>query len=169
MYKPKTIGQKWQQQPKLLLHQALDKAQPGDVVVVDAGGAMNTAIIGAMMSSYAKTRGIEAIIIDGAIRDVEELAKVDFPVVARGVTPNGPFKSGPGEIGYPIACGGLSIASGDLLIGDPDGVLVVPISEVAEILKLAKAKHALEQQWEKEIMAGTWDRKWVEEAIDKLA
>jgi len=100
---------------------------------------------------------------------VEELAKVDFPVVARGATPNGPFKSGPGEIGYPIACGGLSIASGDLLIGDPDGVLVVPISEVAEILKLAKAKHALEQQWEKEIMAGTWDRKWVEEALDKLA
>jgi RraA family protein len=152
----------------LLLHQALDKAQPGDVVVVDAGGAMNTAIIGAMMSSYAKTRGIEAIIIDGAIRDVEELGKVDFPVVARGATPNGPFKSGPGEIGYPIACGGLSIASGDLLIGDPDGVMVVPISEVVEVLKLAKAKHALEQQWEKEIMAGTWDRKWVEEALDKL-
>jgi RraA family protein len=152
----------------LFLHKALDLAQPGDVVVVDAGGALNTAIIGAMMSSYARTRGIEALVIDGAIRDVEELAAVDFAVVARGATPNGPFKTGPGEIGYPIACGGLSIASGDLMIGDQDGVLVIPRSEVTAILGLAEAKHKLEQSWEVEIAAGKWDRAWVDEAMDKL-
>jgi RraA family protein len=152
----------------LFLHKALDLAQPGDVVVVDAGGALNTAIIGAMMSSYAKTRGIEALVIDGAIRDVEELAAVDFPVVARGATPNGPFKTGPGEIGYPIACGGLSIASGDLMIGDQDGVLVIPRSEVSAILGLAEAKHKLEKSWEVEIAASKWDRAWVDEALAKL-
>jgi RraA family protein len=152
----------------LFLHKALDLAQPGDVIVVDAGGALNTAIIGAMMSSYAKTRGIEALVIDGAIRDVEELAAVDFPVVARGATPNGPYKTGPGEIGYPIACGGLSIASGDLMLGDEDGVLVIPRSEVAAILGLAEAKHKLEKSWEVEIAANKWDRAWVDEALAKV-
>ena len=152
----------------LILHKAIDLAQKGDVIVVDAGGALNTAIIGAMMSHYAKTRGVEAMVIDGAIRDVAELAALDFPVVARGATPNGPFKTGPGEIGYAIACGGLSIAPGDLLIGDQDGVLVVPRAEVAAILGLAQAKHQLEQTWEVEIAAGKWDRAWVEQALQKL-
>ncbi len=152
----------------LFLHKALDLAKPGDVVVVDAGGALNTAIVGAMMTNYAKTRGIEALVIDGAIRDVEELAALDFPVAARGATPNGPFKTGPGEIGYPIACGGLSIAPGDLMIGDQDGVLVVPRSEVTAILGLAEVKHKLEQAWEVEIAVGKWDRAWVDEALDKL-
>jgi RraA family protein len=152
----------------LFLHKALDLAKPGDVIVVDAGGALNTAIIGAMMSSYAKTRGIEALVIDGAIRDVEELAAVDFPVAARGATPNGPYKTGPGEIGYAIACGGLSIAPGDLLIGDQDGVIVIPRNEVAAILGLAEAKHKLEQSWEVEIAAGKWDRAWVDETLAKL-
>jgi RraA family protein len=152
----------------LLLHKALDLAQPGDVIVVDAGGAPHTAIIGAMMSNYAKTRGVEAMIIDGAIRDVEELAALDFAVVARGATPNGPFKTGPGEIGYAIACGGLSIAPGDLLLGDMDGVLVLPREEVATILGLADEKFRLERAWEIDIAAGKWDRAWVDEALRKL-
>jgi RraA family protein len=152
----------------LFLHKALDLAKPGDIVVVDAGGALNTAIIGAMMSSYAKTRGIGALVIDGAVRDVGELAAQDFPVAARGATPNGPFKTGPGEIGFPIACGGLSIAPGDLMIGDEDGVMVIPRAEVAAILGLAEAKHKLEQTWEVEIAAGKWDRAWVDETLAKL-
>ena len=152
----------------LFLHKAIDLAKPGDVIVVDAGGALNTAILGAMMSNYAKTRGIEALVVDGAIRDVEELAALDLAVVARGATPNGPFKTGPGEIGYGIACGGLSIAPGDLLIGDQDGVLVVPREQTSGILALAEDKFKLEQTWEVEIPAGTWDREWVDEALGKL-
>lgn len=152
----------------LFLHKAIDLAQPGDVLVVDAGGAYNTAILGAMMSHYAKTRGIEALVVDGAIRDVEELAALDIAVVARGATPNGPFKTGPGEIGYPIAVGGVSIAAGDLLIGDHDGALVIPRSQADAILPLAEAKFRAEQVWEKEIAAGTWDRAWVDEALGKL-
>ena len=152
----------------LFLHKALDLASAGDVIVVDAGGAMNTAILGAMMSNYAKTRGIEALVVDGAIRDVEELAALDLAVVARGATPNGPFKSGPGEIGYGVACGGLSISPGDLLIGDQDGVLVVPREQAASILALAEKKFKLEQAWEVEIAEGRWDRSWVDEALGKL-
>lgn len=152
----------------LFLHKAIDLAQPGDVIVVDAGGALNTAIVGAMMSNYAKSRGVEAMIIDGAIRDVEELAALDFAVVGRGATPNGPFKTGPGEIGYPISCGGLSIAPGDLLIGDQDGVLVLPRSVASAVLGPAEEKYKVEQAWEVQIAAGQWDRTWVDEALRKL-
>jgi RraA family protein len=152
----------------LFLHKAIDLAQPGDVIVVDAGGALNTAIVGAMMSNYAKSRGVEAMIIDGAIRDVEELAALDFAVVGRGATPNGPFKTGPGEIGYPISCGGLSIAPGDLLIGDQDGVLVLPRSVASAVLGPAEEKYKVEQAWEVQIAAGQWDRAWVDEALRKL-
>lgn len=152
----------------LMLHKALDLAQPGDVIVIDAGGALNAAILGAMMSSYAVSRGIEAMVVDGAIRDVEELAHINLGVVARGATPNGPFKTGPGEIGYPIACGGLSIAPGDLISGDLDGVLILPQGDVASLIDLAEAKAAQEAIWEVEIAAGTWSRAWVEEAMQKL-
>jgi RraA family protein len=152
----------------LFLHKAIDLAQPGDVIVVDAGGAANTAILGAMMTNYARSRGVAALVVDGAIRDVEELAALDYPVVARGATPNGPFKTGPGEIGYPISCGGLSIAAGDLLLGDADGVLLVPRDEVARIIGPAEEKYRLEQAWEVEIAEGRWDRAWVDEALAKL-
>lgn len=152
----------------LFVHRALDTAKPGDVVVVDARGAMNTAIIGALMSRYARTRGIEALVIDGAIRDVEELESMNFAVVARGSTPNGPYKSGPGEIGYPIAAGGLSIAPGDLIVGDRDGVLVVPAGEAARVVEQAEARHRAEQQAERDIDAGKWDRSFVEETLRKL-
>jgi len=142
-------------------------ARPGDVLVVDAGGGLNTAIAGAMMCSYARSRGVEAFVIDGAIRDVEELAALDIAVVARGATPNGPFKTGPGEIGQAIACGGIAVAPGDLVIGDLDGVLVVPRAEAAEILVLAAEKLRQEKAWESEIAAGTWDRRWVDEALGR--
>jgi RraA family protein len=152
----------------LLVHRALDMAKPGDVIVVDAGAALNTAIIGAMMSRYAKTRGIEALVIDGAIRDVEELEAMAFAVVARGATPNGPYKSGPGEIGYPISAGGLSIAPGDLLVGDRDGVLVVPQDQAAAVIGTAESRHRAEQALERDIERGEWDRSFVEEALRKL-
>jgi RraA family protein len=152
----------------LFVHRALDMARPGDVIVVDARGAMDSAIIGAMMSRYARKRGIEALVIDGAIRDVEELEAMDFAVVARGATPNGPYKSGPGEIGYPIAPGGLSITAGDLLVGDRDGVLVIPHQEAAAVVEQAEARHRAEQALERDIDAGKWDRTFVEEALRKL-
>ena len=152
----------------LFVHRALDLALPGDVVVVDAGAATNSAIVGAMMSRYARSRGIEALVIDGAIRDVEELEALDFAVTARGATPNGPFKSGPGEIGHPIAISGLSIAPGDLLVGDRDGVVIVPRGLADHLIEVAEGRHRAEQALERDIDAGRWDRGFVEEALRKL-
>ncbi|MBG9390470.1 RraA family protein [Caenimonas aquaedulcis] len=152
----------------LFVHRALDMAKPGDVIVVEAGAALNTAIVGAMMSRYAKTRGIEALVIDGAIRDVDELEAMDFAVVARGATPNGPHKSGPGEIGFPIAVSSLSIAPGDLVMGDRDGVIVVPRDSADALVEIAEARHRAEQVLERDIEAGKWDRTFVEAALRKL-
>ncbi|MCA0215415.1 MAG: RraA family protein [Proteobacteria bacterium] len=152
----------------LFVHRALDMARPGDVVVIDAGGVPTNAILGAMMSRHAVKRGIEALVVDGAIRDVDELAAMDFAVVARGATPNGPYKSGPGEIGYPIAAGGLSVAPGDLLVGDSDGVVLIPRDQADAIVDVAEGRHRDEQALEIDIEAGRWDRGFVEAALRKL-
>ncbi|WP_127088836.1 hypothetical protein [Aquabacter cavernae] len=151
----------------LFLHKALDVAQPGDIVVCDAGGALENAIIGEMMSRYAASRGIAAVIIDGAVRDRAGLADVPIPVIGRGVTPNGPWKSGPGEIGYPLAAGGLSVAAGDLVIGDPDGVLVLPRADAAAVIAAAQDHLKVEHQWAVQIQQKAWPRGWVDEAIAK--
>jgi RraA family protein len=152
----------------LMLHKAIDIAQPGDVIVIDAGAALNTSIFGAMMSNYALKRGVEAMVVSGAIRDVEEISHLDLGVVALGATPNGPFKSGPGEIGYPVTCGGVTIHPGDLILGDWDGVQTVDLSEVPRVIEESEAVALKEQEWEKQIQNGTWDRKWVDESINKL-
>jgi len=152
----------------LFLHKALDIAQAGDVIIVDAGGATQSAIIGAMMSRYAKSRGVEGLVIDGAIRDVRELAHLELSVLALGATPNGPFKTGPGEIGQSIACGGLAVAAGDLVVGDEDGCLIIPFAQVENVITAAEEQSRLEQRWERQIAEGAWDRRWVDEALDRL-
>ncbi|OZI37840.1 hypothetical protein CAL29_05560 [Bordetella genomosp. 10] len=153
----------------LFLHKALDIARPGDIVVCDAGGALENAILGEMMGRYAVSRGVAAIVINGAIRDVAGLAELPIPVYARGVTPNGPFKSGPGEIGYPVSVGGVSIASGDLLVGDEDGLIALPRLDAPAVIERAQAHVAVEARWAEQIAAGTWPRGWVDQAIAALS
>lgn len=149
----------------LFLHKALDIALPGDVIVVCGGGVLDNALLGEMMGRYAVSRGIAGIVIDGAVRDIEGLAELPIPVYARGVTPNGPFKSGPGEIGYPIAAGNVSVSSGDLVVGDSDGVIVLPRADAAPVIEKALAHVATEALWLEQIAAGTWPRGWVDQAI----
>ena len=153
----------------LFLHKALDIAQPGDVVVCDAGGALQNAIVGEMMGRYAASRGIAAIIIHGAVRDRAGLATLGIPVYGLGVTPNGPYKSGPGEIGHPVAVGGVSIASGDLVVGDEDGVIALPRADAADVIAKAQAHHLVEERWADEIRRGAWPRGWVDQAIAQLS
>ena len=153
----------------LMLHKALDLAQPGDVIVVDAGGCMHRSIMGGLMAHYAMLRGLGGIIIDGCIRDYEELKALSIPIYARGVTPNGPYKNGPGEINTPIVCGGRPVFPGDLVVGDSDGVLVLRCSEVEKILRDVN----ILMEKEADIMrvqdqAGTYDRPWVDEKISQL-
>jgi len=149
----------------LLLHKALDLAQPGDILVVDAQGDMSNSIMGELMVLWAKKRGLGGFVIDGAIRDVGTLKKMDIPIYAAGATPAGPYKDGPGEINVPIVCGGVVIHPGDILVGDEDGLVVVKPEDALEVLKKTIAKNQAEQKTMEEIEAMKWDRSWVDKAL----
>lgn len=152
----------------LMVHKALDLAAPGDVVVVDAGGDLTNAMIGELMQSHARTRGLAGLVINGAIRDVAALRASPFPVFAAGVTHRGPYKDGPGEIGVSIAIDGMVIAPGDLMLGDEDGILCIPLAETATVLKAAQAKHAAEEKQMAATLTGSSDRSWVDTTLKKL-
>ncbi|HCV78876.1 RraA family protein [Pseudomonas sp. HR1] len=151
----------------LMLHYALDIAEPGDVIVVDAGGDLTNALIGEMMVAYAVKRGVAGIVINGAIRDAANIGAGDFPLFAAGISHRGPYKDGPGEINVPIAIDGMVIEPGDLIIGDDDGLLCVPYDQVAEVYDRATAKHAAEEKQMRQIAEGTNDRSWVLESLKK--
>lgn len=150
-----------------MLHYAIDIAEPGDVIVVDAGGDLTNALIGEMMVAYAVKRGVAGIVINGAIRDAANIGAGQFPLFAAGVSHRGPYKDGPGEINVPIAIDGMVIHPGDLMIGDDDGLLCVPYDEVAEVYARATAKHKAETAQMEHIAQGTNDRSWVLESLKK--
>jgi RraA family protein len=153
----------------LMVHKALDIAEPGDVVVVDAGGDLTNAIIGEIMSSYAEMRGLAGIVINGSIRDSGALRASRFPVYAAGVTHRGPYKDGPGEINVTVALDGMVIHPGDLVIGDDDGLLCVPFDQVDDICRATEAKLAAEERILAELRARKpQDRAWVDAALQRL-
>lgn len=152
----------------LLLHMALNLAEPGDVITVDAGGDVTNALFGEMMLKTAEKRGVAGIIIDGAIRDLAVISAGNFPVYAAGVTHRGPYKDGPGEINVPISINGMVIHPGDLVIGDEDGLLCVPSRDAQAVLQGAKAKHQAEIESMARIEAGTDDRSHWETRLRNL-
>ena len=152
----------------LMVHKAIDIADPGDVIVVDGGGDLTNSLIGEIMTSHAEKRGIAGMIIYGSIRDYDTLHAGTFPVFAAGVTHRGPYKDGPGEINVPIAIDGMVIAPGDLIVGDGDGIVCVPFEATEEVLKATQAKHAAEIKQLAAIKEGTVDRAWVDAALTKL-
>lgn len=152
----------------LLVHKALDIAVAGDVIVVDAGGDLSNAIFGEMMLAQAARRGVAGIVIHGAIRDAAAIRANPLPVFAAGVTHRGPYKDGPGEINGPIAIGGMVIQSGDLVLGDDDGVLAVAIDDCRAVIEAAEAKQAAETKQMAAIEAGTLDRSWVDASLRRL-
>lgn len=154
----------------LLFHKALDMAKPGDVIVLANKGSMSRSLCGEIMSSYAKKRGLAGIIIDGCVRDSEALSEMDFPVYAKGVTPNGPYKNGPGEMNFPVSFAGVVINPGDIIVGDSDGILVIhPDEHTAELAEKAKAYHASEEkQLEGILNRCEWPRPWVDGLLEKV-
>jgi RraA family protein len=149
----------------LMVHKAIDMAAPGDVIVVEAGGALENAIIGELMSNWAARRGVAGMVIDGAIRDSEALSESDFPVYAAGVSHRGPWKDGPGEINVPVSIGGMIVRPGDLVAGDHDGVIAIAQEDAERVIAAAEAQFRKEQAALAAIAAGNWDRKWVDEAL----
>lgn len=149
----------------LLVHKAIDLADAGDVIVVDAGGDTTNAIVGEIMMSLARKKGISGFVIDGAIRDLAAFQNGDFPVYAKGVTHRGPYKDGPGEINGPISVDGMLVNPGDLIIGDEDGLAVVPFEFAEEVLHKVKAQEDREREILESIENGTVDRSWVDETL----
>ncbi len=146
----------------LMLHKALQMAEPGDVIVVDAGGELKQAITGEIMMATAAQKGIAGVIIDGAVRDVEALQQMEMPIYAAGVTPAGPHKEGPGEINVPVSVGGVVIRPGDILVGDGDGVVVIRPEDVGDLIEKAHEKHKGERDIMKIIREGKRDYSWID-------
>lgn len=152
----------------LMLHKAIALAELGDVIVVDAGGELTNALMGEMMLMQMVGRGVAGVVIHGAIRDAGYIRAQGFPVFAAGVTHREPYKNGPGEINVPVAIEGMVIASGDLILGDDDGLLCVPFDDTDAVFAAASAKYEAEQRQVANIQAGTHDASWVDETLRKL-
>src|SRR5258706_10809316 len=149
----------------LLIHKAIALAQPGDVIVVDGGGALDAALIGDIMTSYALTRGVAGFVIDGAVRDAEELAARALPIYARGVSPRGPTREGPGEINVAISIGGTVVHPGDIVVGDADGLVFVAPAQADAVLAAVKSLLAKERALLDSIAQGKADRRWADETL----
>ena len=152
----------------LMFHKAMDMAQPGDVFMIDAGGCTERSIFGELMLTYCKVRGVAGVVVDGAVRDAGAIAGMDLPVYARGVTPNGPYKNGPGEINYPISLGGVIVNPGDIVVGDADSVLVIRPGEAGDLAKAARAVVEKEASIMAGILKGEYSRPWVDAKLREL-
>jgi len=151
-----------------LLHAALNIVGEGDVIVVSNEEDDTRALIGEVMMAYLRyTKKVAGIILDGPIRDIDEIGNWDFPVYCTGTTPGGPYKEGPGEINVPISCGGVSINPGDIIVADPDGVIVIPRKDAENILKEAKKFQEADEVKLAQAKDGSANRSWVEKALSE--
>src|SRR5262249_17502314 len=145
----------------LMVHKALDVARPGDVVVIDVGVTSNAAL-GDLIATKARHRGIAGFIVDGLIRDLPGILQVDLPIFARGTTPFGPLHRGPGEINYPICCGGVVVNPGDIVVADQAGIVTIP-AEIAEELLVRLEKHKEgNAAYLAAVKAGNFSNSWVD-------
>ena len=150
----------------LTLHAALNLCQEGDVLVVSNEEDATRALMGEVMMAYLRyTKKIAGIVLDGPIRDIDEIGQWDFPVYCTGTTPGGPYKEGPGEINVPISCGGVSVNPGDIILADPDGIIVIPRQDAAVILEEAKKFQAADEKKLEAAKNCAANRAWVEKAL----
>jgi regulator of RNase E activity RraA len=150
----------------LMVHKSLDVAKPGDVVVIDASSATTFSVLGDLISTKARYRGIGGFVVDGLVRDLPAIqALVDLPVFARGVTPIGPLHRGPGEINYPASVGGIVVHPGDLVIGDQSGVVVVPRECAEEVVASLEQQAPAEAAYASAVAAGNFSTAWVDDAL----
>ncbi|MGO1884749.1 MAG: RraA family protein [Citricoccus sp.] len=151
----------------ILLYYAIDNAQPGDVIVAGNAGFTERALCGEIMASLAKSRGIAGIVVDGAIRDSAELARMDFPVYSVASSPNGPYKNGPGTVNEPLSIGTQVVRPGDILAGDATGIVVIPAEEASEVASVTAQLVEKEDRTLAEITAGKgMDLTWMYDQLD---
>ena len=145
----------------LFLHKAITIGEPGYILVADGKGHTGNAYLGELMAEAAKFNQVEGIVIDGAVRDQDALIELDLPIFAKGFSPNGPHKDGPGEINTPISCGGVTVQAGDLVFADNDGVVIVPMVKIEKVLGLAEEKLEYENKRKFEIRSGIVEPSWL--------
>jgi 4-hydroxy-4-methyl-2-oxoglutarate aldolase len=151
----------------LMIHKALQVAAPGEIVVVNTCGNTTSAVFGELMCNTAVAAKLGGIIVDGAIRDVEGLTVLGFPAFSRTVCPGGCDKDGPGEINVPISCGGVVVSPGDIVVGDSDGIAVVPRAEAVEVLRLVHELMSREKKRIDEIKAGVLFKPEIDDSLRK--
>ena len=144
---------------------ALSVAKPGDVMLVATGRADGFSILGDLIIGMMRNSGIVAVVTDGLVRDVQGIREVGIPVHARGVSPNSPFKNGPGGVGMPITLGGAVVQPGDIVIGDADGVVIVPLARVDEVLGELIAVRKKEAEMDAAVRGGMKSPPWLSDAL----
>ena len=150
----------------LTLHAALNLCQEGDFLVVSNEEDDTRALMGEVMMAYLRyTKKVAGIVLDGPIRDIDEIGSWDFPVYCTGTTPGGPYKEGPGEINVPVSCGGITVCPGDIIVADPDGVIAIPSKDAAVVLEEAKKFQASDEKKLVAAREGTANRAWVEKSL----
>lgn len=150
----------------LMVHKALDVARPGDVLVVDASSSTTNAVLGDIICTKARHRGIAGIVVDGLVRDAQGILNLrDFPVFARGVTPIGPLQRGPGEINLPVSAGGIVVHPGDVIVADINGVVVVPQEACTDLLARLIEKSAKSADYLAAVARGQFSNAWVDATL----
>jgi 4-hydroxy-4-methyl-2-oxoglutarate aldolase len=149
----------------LVPYLALGVIAPGDVLVIATGGWTGSAVLGDLMAGFFKNAGAVAVVTDGMARDVKGLTGIGLPVYAQGLTPNAPQKNGPGEIGGEISIGGVVVRAGDIVVGDADGVVILPQACFADAVKAVDAIKTKEAGIEREIAAGVVQPTWIREFL----
>ena len=138
----------------LALGAAIGQAKAGDVIVAATDAFDRAAVVGDLLLGMARNRGVSAFVTDGLVRDFDGIVKVGLPVHCAGLTPNSPARNGPGTVGLPVTLGGLTVAPGDVLAGDRDGVVVVPREKISEVLAELPAIREAETAYEAQVAAG---------------
>ncbi|MCU5774327.1 RraA family protein [Erwiniaceae bacterium BAC15a-03b] len=149
----------------LMLHKAMDIAGKDDVIILSNEGDRSQSLMGEVMTTYARYQGVEGIVLDGPIRDITGISEMDFHLYAAGHTPGGPFKDGPGEINVPIACGKAPVFPGDIVLGDADGVIIIPASDAERILRAAQSYLIVDEHNFALAKTGSLERGWIDEAF----
>lgn len=138
----------------LMLHQAMQLAERGQVIVATNGGSAQGALWGEMVTIFAKLKGIAGAVVDGAIRDTDPIRELQFPVFSTAISASHPEKRGPGSANVPVVCGGVTVYPGDLIIADGDGVLVVPPEHLEAAMNAAQARIDKETEFRKKLSDG---------------
>lgn len=153
----------------LYVYIALEQIQPNDVLIIDAEGFTNRAIVGEILVRFAQVKGAVGVIVNGSIRDVDVLKNFDIPIYFKGISPNGPYKNGPGSVNQPIALGGKVINPGDIIVADEDGIVSFETDQIDYVIEKTKQTEIKEAKMLRDLEEGkTLDTTWAYEKIKNL-